>query len=311
MSKTETNIVLARPARRLTLPRLTIYDVMVILAVTIWSINFAVIKAALDVLPPFVFNILRFSIGTVLLGTALIRSGEPLTLSRTMWLPIVLTSFWGNIVYQAIFTYGLHHTSVANSVLLLSTGPVWVLLYNVGRKVDRIGRGGFLGIGLTLGGVLLVVASRYSGQLSIGGLTLAGDALSLIASFVWGINVLATRYIVRSGSILTITFWSMAIGTAFQFPIALPDLLTLHWSTVTPAVLAAIVYSAIGSVTVASLFWNRGVKELGASKASIYTNLQPIIAAATAIVFLGEAFTPWLAVGTAIVLVGLWLVRRS
>jgi len=311
MSKSETKIVPARPTWRLALPRLTIYDVMVILAVTIWSINFAVIKAALDVLPPFVFNILRFSIGTVLLGIALIRSGEPLALPRNMWLPIALTSFWGNIVYQAVFTYGLHRTTVANSVLLLSTGPIWVVLYNVVRKVDRLGRGGFLGIGLALGGVLLVVASRYAGQLSIGGLTFTGDALSLLASFIWGVNVLATRYVVRSGSIMAITFWSMAIGAAFQFPIAFPDLLTLHWAVVTPAIWGAIVYSAIGSVTLASLFWNRGVKELGASKASIYTNLQPIIAATTAIVFLGEAFTPWLAVGTVIVILGLWLVRRS
>ena len=93
---------------------------MVILAVTIWSINFAVIKAALDVLPPFVFNILRFSIGTALLGAALIRSGEPLTPTRNLWLPIVLTSFWGNIVYQAVFTYGLHYTTVANSVWMYS-----------------------------------------------------------------------------------------------------------------------------------------------------------------------------------------------
>jgi drug/metabolite transporter (DMT)-like permease len=50
---------------------------------------------------------------------------------------------------------------------------------------------------------------------------------------------------------------------------------------------------------------------LGTTRTTVYTYLQPIVAAVTAILFLGESFTLWLVVGAALVLIGLVLVKKA
>ncbi|HVO71050.1 MAG TPA: DMT family transporter [Aggregatilineaceae bacterium] len=292
------------------LPQLTLQDGLLLLAVTCWGINFVVVKAAVDVLPPFVVNLVRFSIGTLLVAIILVRSGEPVLLARDQWLPMAGVAFLANVVYQALFTYGLRNTTVANNVLILSTGPLWVVVYNVLRKQERIARGGVIGVLVALSGVVLVVVSRYAGGLGLGGSTLLGDSLTLCASIAWAFNVVVTRHMMRANSVLATTFWTFAFGTFFQALVAFPDLIHLNWSLLTPGLLASLTFSGVCAIALANLAWNRGIKHIGMTRTSVYANLQPIIAASTAIVFLREPFSPWLVVGTALVLVGLWLVRR-
>ena len=65
------------------------------------------------------------------------------------------------------------------------------------------------------------------------------------------------------------------------------------------------------SLLVAYLIWNRSVKVVGPSRTVIYMCLTPLVAVATAAVFLGERPRPLQAVGAVLIIGGVLLTRRA
>jgi drug/metabolite transporter (DMT)-like permease len=88
-------------------------------------------------------------------------------------------------------------------------------------------------------------------------------------------------------------------------------MLEMDWSAVGWQGWSALGYATILSLLVAYLIWNRSVKVVGPSRTVIYMCLTPLIAVATAAVFLGERPRPLQAVGAALIIGGVLVTRRS
>ena len=97
----------------------------------------------------------------------------------------------------------------------------------------------------------------------------------------------------------------------FTQPEMLPAVAALDTQQVQPSGWAGIIYSAVFSIVIAYIIWNSGVKKIGSSRTSLYSNLIPVIGAITAAIFLGEAITPLKVVGAAIIFLGLHLARTA
>ncbi len=69
------------------------------------------------------------------------------------------------------------------------------------------------------------------------------------------------------------------------------------------------VYSGIGALVIAYIFWYRGVRLIGPTRTAMYSNLQPVIAVIVAWIVLGELPTLWQGVGAASIMSGLLLTR--
>jgi drug/metabolite transporter (DMT)-like permease len=72
---------------------------------------------------------------------------------------------------------------------------------------------------------------------------------------------------------------------------------------------AAILYSGLGALVIAYIFWYYGVRKLGPTRTALYGNLQPLIALLVAWLTLGEVPTSWQAVGAATIVSGVLLTR--
>jgi drug/metabolite transporter (DMT)-like permease len=108
---------------------------------------------------------------------------------------------------------------------------------------------------------------------------------------------------------MQIAAWTLVGGTLPLLVLGAPAIARAHWAEVVPLTWVAILYSGIGSMGIAYLFWYRGVRLLGATRTAMFSNLQPIVAVAVAWPLLGERPTPWQGVGAAAVLGGLILTR--
>ncbi len=75
----------------------------------------------------------------------------------------------------AAWVPSLSYTSVASSVALVATQPVWAALI-AHRRGDHVARGTWVGIGLALGGAMLLTGV----DVSISGRALFGDLLALV-----------------------------------------------------------------------------------------------------------------------------------
>jgi drug/metabolite transporter (DMT)-like permease len=113
----------------------------------------------------------------------------------------------------------------------------------------------------------------------------------------------------RRHSPLAVTGLSMAIGTAIYLPIAWPALSRVQWSSVSIYTWFALLYSALFALCVAYTIWYSAVRELGSARTAVYSNLIPIVAMATAVIWLGEPLSPSKLAGAAAVIAGVALTR--
>src|SRR5258708_36154896 len=127
-------------------------DFWLVVLMIIWGSNFAILKSVLDVVPPYVVNGIRFSMGALVLGVLFTAQGVKLALPRSQWPAIIWLAYLGQAVYQGVWLYALRMTTVANSSLIVTLMPIWVVLYNAWRGHEKLRRARALGLVLAFGG---------------------------------------------------------------------------------------------------------------------------------------------------------------
>lgn len=145
-----------KPVVRLSMPLAPI-EMLLVLGMIIWGTHYSVAKAALSVLPPFLFNALRFSAAVATLYLIMRASSELFALKRSAILRLIFTSFLLHVLYQVFFINGLRYTTVANSVLISTIAPVGVIIVNILLRRERGSWRLFSGMSLAFGGVLIVI----------------------------------------------------------------------------------------------------------------------------------------------------------
>ena len=99
----------------------------------------------------------------------------------------------------------------------------------------------------------------------------------------------------------------MAIGTVLYVPVMLPKMIATDWTQISLRTWMALIYSALFALCVAYTIWYVAVRSIGSARTSVYSNIVPIVAMLTAVVFLGERLTGARLLGAACVLIGVAL----
>ena len=288
--------------------RFTAADALLLLTALIWGVNFSVVKFALSELPPLAFNTIRFSAAGAVMTAAILASGQHWRFERRHLPGLLALGLLGNAAYQLVFIFGAAATTADNTALILATVPAWVALAGSLAGLERLRPAAWLGVGLSLLGIgLIVLGSDRAAHLRFGGATLRGDALILLCTLCWSAYTLLTRPAVRRYGVLSVTSFCTLTGAV---PLVLLGLPQLASATASPAVWAAAVQSGVCAVALAYLFWNYGVARLGSARTALYANLTPPIALLTAWLGLGETLTPIQGAGALVVVAGVVLARR-
>jgi drug/metabolite transporter (DMT)-like permease len=132
-----------------------------------------------------------------------------------------------------------------------------------------------------------------------------------VAVVCWTIYTLGARPLMRRHSPVGVTGISMLIGAALYVPAVFPHLRSLNVAEVSGMTWFSVVYSALFALCVAYTIWYTAVREIGSARTSIYSNLVPIVAMFTAVVFLGESLGSRKILGAAAVLAGVALTRMG
>ena len=286
-----------------------------LLVTLIWGTNFSIVKHAFKEMDAQAFNAVRMVIASTVFfaimkwapgrsTSNIFYSPEPLT--RRDWISIALLGIVGHFCYQFFFVGGLALTTVANSSLMLAATPVVIAILSAAIGSDRIAPLHWVGAALSLGGIYIVVGH---GAAIGGAATWRGDAMMFGGVVCWAIYTLGTRTLMDRHSPVGITGLTMGIGTALYVPLMTPKLLATPWTSISVGTWIALVYSALFALCVAYTIWYVAVREIGSARTAVYSNVVPMIAMLTAIVFLGERLTAAKALGAACVLVGVALTR--
>jgi drug/metabolite transporter (DMT)-like permease len=298
-------------------------DALLLLMAIIWGMNYSVVKGAFAELHPQAFNAVRLTIGSAVFLAIIVAmrwrpplSSEqggslasifytPAEITGRDWLALAGLGVVGHFLYQATFVAGLAQTSVANSSLMLAATPVIIALITAALGQDRIGPLHWAGAALSLTGIYIVVGHG----MSIGAGSLRGDLLMAVAVCCWAIYTLGSRPLMTRHSPVGVTGLSMAIGTLIYVPAAWPHIRAVNWIAVSRGTWLAIVYSAMFALCIAYTIWYSAVREIGNARTSVYSNLVPIVAMLSAVLFLGEPLGVRKVLGAAAVLAGVALTR--
>jgi drug/metabolite transporter (DMT)-like permease len=289
------------------LPGLTLTDLLLLCMALIWGVNYVVVKYATGELPPLAFNSTRVVLAVVVLFGIVTANGYALPRGRDR-LALLGLGALGNGLYQIFFIEGIARTRAGDAALLISAAPAFMAILGWLRGTEHTGARGVTGIGLSLIGMALVVFGSAPDDAG-GNATLVGDALILASCLCWSVySVLVKPYTERIQG-LPLHATTMLGGSIPLVLVSLPTIAHTHWSEIRVGGWIAVAYSGLLALSLAYLFWYRGVKMLGPTRSAMYANLQPIVALSVAWATLHEV-PHWLQLaGAAFIMAGLVLTR--
>lgn len=285
-------------------------EFFLLLIVMIWGVNFVVVKAALSEFLPHAFNGVRFALASLVLlavahvrNVAIPRSWKEVAVM--LGLGVLYTTF-----YQIFFIEGIARTTAANSGLILGATPVFVALASHILGNERLHLPAWLGIVLAFTGLFLLIQGGR-GAPSWSEVTFRGDMLVLVAMLLWSAYTVIARPFVQRYSTTRLTFMSTLMGSILLLLWGIPSLLRQHWRAVSVAGWAGALFSGLFSIAIAYLVWNNSVSKAGPTRTALFSNLVPIIAVISGVVFLNEPMSRAQVAGAVLVIAGVLLARLS
>jgi drug/metabolite transporter (DMT)-like permease len=182
-------------------------------------------------------------------------------------------------------------------------------LFSVALGHEEVPRRVWLGVVATFTGIGLVV---YSGARSANGTTrdtLLGAILLFGATLSWAAYTVGSRSLVQRYGSLSVTAWMLWAGTIGIIAIGLPDLIALDITRVQANTWLAVLYAGALSVGLAYLIWHYGVKQLGNTRTSVYSNLVPVMALTAAWLTRGEVPTVGQIAGATVIIGGVTIAQ--
>jgi drug/metabolite transporter (DMT)-like permease len=276
----------------------------------IWALNFSIAKEALSKVPPLAFNTLRFPLATLVVTAALAhRGGLRLPEPADRWRVLAL-GMLGNLVYQLCFILGLAHTRAGTASVLLAGTPMVTALLSAAVGQEHVGRRVWIGAVATLAGIAVVVVSA-TGTQGAGDTTLIGDLLLIGATFTWAIYAVGSRNLIVRYGALPVTTWMLWAGSIAICLTGLPATLHADLPGMDAQAWFAVVYAGALSIGVAYVLWSYGVRHLGPTRTSTYSNLVPVFALLGAWVLLGDRPSLGQFAGAAIIIGGVTLAQTQ
>jgi drug/metabolite transporter (DMT)-like permease len=253
-------------------------------ATAIWGSTFVVTKQSLPGMSPEGFLTWRFGIAAMVL--AAVRPREIPALSRTdrrrgLLLGLLLGAGF------LLQTTGLQDTDAGISGFLTGTAVMFTPVVAGVFFSDRVGRAGWVAVGLSTAGVALLAQAGPT-TLSTGALLTLGGAVCF-AGHIAGLSQWASP-----GNAYGLTAWSVAVATLLSGTAALVG----HGLTVPPtaATWQAVVYLALVATCLGFVVQAWAQSALSATTAAVVMTMEPVFAAVLAATFGGESLHPtgWL-----------------
>jgi len=288
--------------------RLSSADFLLALACIIWGTNFVVVKSALAEFHPLAFNGLRFAVASGILLWLQWRT-EGFGVLRPVLPQILAIGLIGNVCYQLLFIFGLDRTQASQAGLFATTTPLWVLLLARVTGHDQLNGRVVMGLLTGTGGVVLLLWESFHG---VGGgeRYWQGNVMLLCAAASWAVYTVYSQPLLRRLRPLAMTSATMAAGAVPLLLIALPEIARIRPREVSLASWSGLIYSALMALVFGYIAWSRGVMAIGSTRTAVYVNLIPVVATATAWLWLDERLSPRQLVGAGAVIAGILLSRR-
>ena len=287
---------------------MTVLDLLLLLMILIWGSNFSIVKVALTDFPEGPFNAMRLVTATTVFLAAIFGTSarERLrSLTRRDWIELFFLGSVGTFIYQFCFVASVKRTSVANGSLIIGVSPIVIAIMSAMAGHERIRPLRWLGIGVAMFGLYLVVGRGVD----MSAQTFRGDLLMMGGVICWSVYSVASQPILRRHSPLVVIALTFSIGATLYVLTLTPALIATDWSAISGFSWTMMLTSALLALNLSYWIWYTGLKRLGGSRTSVYSYLTPVVAMIVAAIWLHEPVSPNQIAGAGAIFAGLLITR--
>ena len=287
---------------------MTTLDGLLLLMILIWGSNFSIVKVALRDFPEGPFNAMRLVTAmtvylAVIFGTSARERLRALT--RRDWIELFFLGSVGTFLYQFCFVASVKRTSVANGSLIIGISPIVIAVMSALAGHERIRPVRWLGIGVAMLGLYLVVGHGVDMSAE----TFRGDLLMMGGVLCWSTYSVASQSILKRHSPLVVIATTFCFGATLYVLTMTPTLIATDWSTISGFSWLMMLTSALLALNLSYWIWYTGLKRLGGSRTSVYSYLTPVVAMIVAAVWLAEPVSSNQLAGAGAIFAGLLITR--
>jgi drug/metabolite transporter (DMT)-like permease len=279
-------------------------------AVTVWGASFVATKVALQYISPSTVVWLRFAMGVMILGAAVLLDRQFAFPQGRDWGYFAVLGFLGITFHQWLQSTGLLTAQATTTGWIIATTPIFMALLGVVILREHLVWHQIAGIILAAFGVLLVVTKGDLSSVTAGKFGTPGDFLILISTFNWAIFSALSRSGLKKHPSTLMMFYVMTFGWLFTSILffagsGISEVFSIPWDG-----WIAITFLGIFCSGIAYIFWYDALKVLPVAQTGAFLYLEPIITVIVAALILQEAILLATLIGGITILVGVWLVNR-
>jgi drug/metabolite transporter (DMT)-like permease len=267
----------------------------------LWGVNYVISSYLLHDFSPIFLSFVRICLTSVFLLSVGLLGNQLRRPTKREWGWLAGAGVFGTLLNQTFYFTGLKQSTAGNASLIIALAPIATLILARIFLKERFTLFKVIGALVGLAGVVTIVTVGGEGSF---GVTL-GDVYLLGAMLTLSISLLFIRRLTESMSSYLITIYSTVLGSVLMSLPAGGEALqggTMFSHSVGMWVL--MIAAGIGAQGLAGFWWNKGVAEIGASKASMFMNIPPFIALVVAHFALGDPIHLTQIIGGVLVLGG-------
>jgi len=267
----------------------------------VWGTPYLFIKVAVDdgVSPAFL-SFFRVALAALVLLPFAWRSGSLRGLGER-WRALTAFAVMEIVLPFPLIAFGEQHVSSSLAAILIAALPLTIALLAIRiDQEERVHGVRLAGLFVGLGGVVVLLGVDVSGSAD----ELLGALAILAATVGYAVGPMIIKRRLSDRDALGPMTVALAISAVLLAPAAL---VTAPTEMPSGDAAASLVVLGLLCTAVAFLLWFSLIAEVGPSRASVITYVNPVVAVALGVAILGESVTASAVAGLLLILAGSWL----
>lgn len=281
-------------------------NILVIILGVIWGLAFVAIRTADFQLSPVNLTIQRWLIASAGFLALAPFFGRPKQPVQKHHIPRILVVSLASVIgYHLSLNYAESIVSAGLAGLLISLGPIFVVLLSSLFLKEKIGKRLTLALTAAMtGAVVLSLSTGLNFQ------QIAGPLAVVFSAFLYSVFAVGSKPLVKEYGALPTAIWVALIGTAFTLPLISTNFIT-QIQTLSTITWLSVVYLALLSTVLANVILYLLIGNRSVSRLSIQLYIVPLVSLVGGIVLLGEGVTILTVLGGILMFTGVALATRK
>lgn len=272
----------------------------------IWGWSFLFIKVAVEGMTPTAVAAARIGLGMVTMLVILRAKGIAIPRDRVLWRHFVVMGVVHSAVPFTLLAWGEERITSALTAVLNATTPLFAALLTALLLGERLRRPQVVGVLLGFAGVAVAAGI---GARDLSGSSLGGAAAAVAAAACYGLGFAYARRHLGGVPPLVAAGGQLVAATCIIGPFGVVTSIQ-HGIRIEPHRLLAVALLGVVGTGFAYVLNYGSIAELGPTRASVVTQLVPVVAVAVGVAFLDEPFRLRLLGGAALTLLGIALLHE-